>query len=51
MEMMGSERVLFSADYPFESVAEAAEWIEAAPLTGPERRAVCHDNAAALLRL
>lgn len=51
MDMLGGDRVLFSADYPFESAAEAAEWIESAPLSGPERRAICHDNAAALLRL
>lgn len=51
LDMLGSDRVLFSADYPFESAREAGEWIEAAPLSDAERRAVCHDNAASLLKL
>lgn len=51
MEMMGAERVLFSVDYPFERPKEAGEWIEAAPLTDSERRMICKDNAAALLKL
>ena len=51
MEMMGSDRVMFSADYPFERPEEAGAWIEAAPISAEERRMVCHDNAAALLKL
>ena len=50
MDMMGTDRVLFSVDYPFERPEEAGAWIEAAPLTSEERRKICHDNAAALLR-
>ncbi|KND19513.1 amidohydrolase [Pannonibacter phragmitetus] len=51
LDMLGADRVLFSADYPFESAREAGEWIEAAPISDIERRAVCHDNAASLLKL
>ena len=51
MDAMGGDRVLFSADYPFENALEAGAWIEAAPLGAEERRAVCHDNAAALMKL
>lgn len=49
LDALGSDRVLFSVDYPFEKPQEAGEWIEAAPLSDEERRLVCHDNAAALL--
>jgi len=51
IDALGSDRVLFSMDYPFERPHEAAEWIEAAPLSDAERIAVCHDNASALLGL
>ncbi|MCB1395762.1 MAG: amidohydrolase [Rhodobacteraceae bacterium] len=51
LDVLGPDRVMFSVDYPFEKPAEAGEWIEAAAITEAERRAVCHDNAAALLGL
>ena len=51
LSALGGDRVLFSMDYPFEKPEEAAAWIERAPLTEAERRAVAHDNAAALLGL
>lgn len=51
LDVLGPDRVMFSVDYPFEKPAEAGEWIEAAAITDAERRAVCRDNAAALLRL
>lgn len=51
LDALGDERVMFSVDYPFERPAEAGAWIEAAPLSGEERRKVCHDNAKALLGL
>jgi len=51
LDALGTERVLFSMDYPFEKPEEAAHWIETAPISEAERRAVCHDNAAALFGL
>jgi 2,3-dihydroxybenzoate decarboxylase len=51
IDMTGADRVLFSVDYPFERPEEAGEWIEAAPLSDEERRMVCYDNAAALMKL
>ena len=51
VEMMGVDRVMFSIDYPMESADEAGQWIEAAPLSDQQRRAICFDNAAALLKL
>ena len=38
---IGVERVLWSADYPFEDISDAAEWIDAAPL---ERRGPAEDR-------
>ncbi|SLN51305.1 Amidohydrolase [Aquimixticola soesokkakensis] len=51
IDAIGADRVMFSMDYPFENPTEAAEWIEAAPLSQAERNMVCHDNAARLLGL
>lgn len=48
---LGSEHVMFAADYPFESAEEAAAFIDGAPIAGDVRQAVCFDNAAKLLRL
>lgn len=51
IDAMGAERVMFSVDYPFEQPSKAGEWIEAASLTEAERRGICKDNAATLLKL
>lgn len=45
---VGSERVLFSIDYPFEETAEAVEWFRGAPLTPQDRERIGHANAASL---
>ncbi|WP_176084648.1 amidohydrolase family protein [Martelella sp. HB161492] len=49
LDALGAERVMFSVDYPFEKPEEAGHWIDHAPLSDQERRAVCHDNAERLL--
>jgi 2,3-dihydroxybenzoate decarboxylase len=48
---LGAERVMFSVDYPYESSAEAADFIESAPLSDIDRGNVCFHNAAKLLRI
>jgi 2,3-dihydroxybenzoate decarboxylase len=48
---MGAEAVMFSVDYPYESTALAAEFIEEAPLNEEVRRLVCHGNAERIFRL
>lgn len=45
------ERVLWSADYPFEDISDAAEWIEAAPLSEADRAKICRGNAQKLFKL
>jgi 2,3-dihydroxybenzoate decarboxylase len=48
---MGIDRVMFSVDYPYESIPEGADWFDACPLTGEARDKVGRLNAARLLRL
>jgi len=42
---------MFSTDYPFEDVIEAAEFAESTSLDEVLRRKICHDNASRILRL
>jgi 2,3-dihydroxybenzoate decarboxylase len=48
---MGAEAVMFSVDYPYESTAVAAQFIEQAPLDSATLALVCHGNAQRLLKL
>lgn len=48
---MGPEAVLFSVDYPYESTAIAADFIERAPLDESVRQLVCHGNAQRIFGL
>jgi len=51
IEEMGPEAVMFSVDYPYESTALAARFIEDAPLDERARALVCHGNAERLLKI
>jgi predicted TIM-barrel fold metal-dependent hydrolase len=48
---IGVERVLFSTDYPFEDVSDAADWFDKAPIAEPDRRKIGRLNAIALFKL
>lgn len=48
---LGEDRVMFAADFPFESTEEAAEFIDNAPLAPAVREAVCYANAGRHLGL
>lgn len=48
---MGREAVMFSVDYPYESTALAAEFIEQTPMDDATRNLVCHGNAQRLFKL
>jgi gamma-resorcylate decarboxylase len=48
---IGIERVLWSADYPFEDISDAADWIDAAPLSDEDRQKIVRTNAQKLFRL
>jgi predicted TIM-barrel fold metal-dependent hydrolase len=45
---VGADRILFSADYPFEEVGEAAAWFDAASISEPDRVKIGRMNAAKL---
>ena len=48
---IGSDRILFSTDYPFEKVEEAAVWFDAAPISEADRQKIGRDNARKLFKL
>jgi 2,3-dihydroxybenzoate decarboxylase len=48
---IGSDRVLFSTDYPFETVAEAATWFDNASISETDRIKIGRTNAAKLFKL
>jgi 2,3-dihydroxybenzoate decarboxylase len=48
---LGRERVMFAADYPFESAEEAGHFMDRVPLEEALRADVAYNNAAALLGL
>jgi 2,3-dihydroxybenzoate decarboxylase len=51
MEELGTARVLFSADYPFEDMEEAAAWFDAAEIGENDREAIGRENARRLFKL
>lgn len=52
LEMLGTERVYFSADYPFERMEDAADWFDNTPvIDDAQRLAIGRDNAIKLFDL
>jgi 2,3-dihydroxybenzoate decarboxylase len=51
MLAVGSDRILFSTDYPYESAEEAAEWFDSCPISEPDRVKMGRENAAKLFDL
>ncbi len=51
MMALGSDRIMFSRDYPYEETSEAVHFIENAPLSDLDREKICHLNAERLLKL
>jgi predicted TIM-barrel fold metal-dependent hydrolase len=48
---IGADRIMFSTDYPFEAVADAATWFDAAPISEPDRVKIGRSNAIRLFKL
>ena len=48
---IGVERVLWSADYPFENISDAADWFDVVPLAEADRQAIGRTNAQKLFKL
>lgn len=49
--VLGADRVLFAADYPYESSKEAVQFIESMPISDGDKEKICHLNAEKLLAL
>jgi predicted TIM-barrel fold metal-dependent hydrolase len=48
---VGSDRVLYSVDYPYETVEEQNGWFDGLPISETDRRKIGRENALKLLRL
>ena len=48
---IGADRILFSTDYPFEAVKEAAEWFDATPISATDKLKIGRENALRLFKL
>jgi 2,3-dihydroxybenzoate decarboxylase len=51
MQVMSADRIMFSADWPFEAIEEAAEWFDACPIGELDRQKIGRGNAAKLFKL
>lgn len=47
----GADRILFSVDYPYESLEEASIWFDSSPISDLDRDKIARANAAKLLRI
>jgi gamma-resorcylate decarboxylase len=48
---IGADRIMFSTDYPFEAVGDAATWFDAAPISEDDRAKIGRRNAIRLFKL
>ncbi len=48
---VGADRIMFSTDYPFEDVSDAADWFDAAPISEADRLKIGRSNAIRLFKL
>jgi 2,3-dihydroxybenzoate decarboxylase len=51
LDVLGSERILFAADYPYEDDREAVRFLDGADITDAERRQIYETNAVRLFKL
>lgn len=51
IDVLGVERILFAADYPYEDVAEAVRFLDSAAISEKERAMIYEENARRILRL
>ena len=48
---MGSSRIMFSVDYPYEEMAPAAAWFDKTELSDADRTRIGRTNAIKLFKL
>ena len=51
IEVLGVERIMFAADYPYESVAEGVQFMDTVALTDAQRHAIYAGNAERVFKL
>jgi 2,3-dihydroxybenzoate decarboxylase len=51
LEVLGVDRLMFSADYPFEKMEDAANWFDNTLLTDAQRLQIGRTNAMKLFKL
>ena len=48
---VGVERIMFSADYPFQSMSEARDFLDRLPVSPADRERIAHGNAEVLMEM
>jgi 2,3-dihydroxybenzoate decarboxylase len=48
---LGSDRILFAIDYPYQFQKQAVDWIDAAPISEQDRELICHGNSERIFKL
>ncbi|MDV7088344.1 amidohydrolase family protein [Rhodococcus opacus] len=51
IQEVGADRLLFSADYPFEDMREAADWFDRLLINDNDHIKIARTNAQALLKI
>jgi len=51
MLVLGADRIMFSADWPFENIDHAARWFDACPISENDRAKIGRGNAMRLFKL
>ncbi len=48
---IGADRIMFSTDWPFEDIGQAAEWFDRASISEADRMKIGRTNAIELFKL
>jgi predicted TIM-barrel fold metal-dependent hydrolase len=51
LELGGIDRIMFSADHPYASMAQARAFLDQLPVSAADKERIAHGNAERLLRL
>jgi len=51
IEVLGIDRIMFAADYPYENVTEGVSFLDSVDITDEQRRKIYAGNAQRIFRL
>jgi predicted TIM-barrel fold metal-dependent hydrolase len=51
VEVMGSDKIMFAIDYPYQESRESADFMNSAPLPAEDCEKIAHKNAEKLFRI